>query len=163
MKKLFFIAIYLFSFFFSQSQTSINIGPYISLGSQTREDDGAGVGISAEAAKNLFQKGAVRLYSGYTQFPKDIGGRVRFIPVRAGYQQELFKNVFAFADAGTGTLFYPSFHYTRLSYDIGATYRIQLLKNFFQLSIAYNHTKDNSESYFGWVDYRIAYGFNFKE
>jgi hypothetical protein len=100
--------------------------------------------------------------SGYTQFPGAYGYRVKFIPVRAGYQHDFLKRFFAAADIGTGILVYPDYTYARLSYGLDLGYKFLLKKNFLQFSIAYEHTKQDLYGYYGWVNYRLAYGINFK-
>ncbi|RYZ27647.1 MAG: hypothetical protein EOO10_12065 [Chitinophagaceae bacterium] len=121
-----------------------------------------GKGISCERTTPLLKNGALRFITGYIQFPGAFGDRVKFIPARAGYQHFFLKHFFGAVDIGTGILIYPDYSYCKISYGVGLGYKFLLNKNFLQFSVAYEHTKRDAVGYFGWVNYRIAYGISFK-
>ncbi len=165
MTKTVFIFFFSLIYFAGFSQNAVNVGPQISLGSNSfSADGGIGFGVSGEFIHHLKNEGALRVYLGYYAFhyytaQHDVVG---FSPIRIGYQYFLFNKKFTvFADAGGG-LFYHTFYNFVTSVGAGGAYIFNFnKKHFMQLSAIYNYNFKQKINNSSWVDVRVAYGLNF--
>jgi hypothetical protein len=167
----FFLTLFFIPFFsYSQNTHFVSIGPDLSIPSTNLGSANVSLGGSFQYQLKFNAPVAAQLHVGYAHFEDQFGGKVSFLPVRAGLAGFLYQDLlFVSADAGFSKYHSPTTgtKQTGFSFGTGAGYRLPLSnKQFLQFSAYYNlHNFKNDlfgQNYnYNWFNIRAAFGLAF--
>lgn len=164
MKRAAFFLIIVFAFWtqYAAAQNTLSFGADLNFSNKNLSNK-TGVGLSAEYLNKTSPRGGIRVYSAYDAFHVSNDSHLRFVPLRAGYQQFIYSdNLLVYAETGIAGLFAPGSHHAGFSAAIGTGYKLNLPKaQLVQLSLAYNFVRYRQN--YGWLAVRAAWGIKFGE
>jgi hypothetical protein len=144
------------------------VGPQLGFASNFSSSAKTGLGASIEYTGQFSEHLGARVYVGYDRFKgkyfaEDV---VSFLPVRAGLQGFVYKDIFSvFAEAGVASFHAKSteIHNSNFTYALGVAYRMPLgqSKQFLQVSGAYDYYRYSDQFHYSWYNIRLAYGLGF--
>lgn len=156
--KTIFILFSLFTIHFANAQYEINVGGNAGFFKYLKQ--GVGIGASAEIKKYLGSDGAIRFYAGYSSLPvlDSKTEHMRFIPIRIGYEQNIFHHFFVFGDVGMGLEKFTSIEktYSGFSYGFGGGYKIKTGVRHIDISAIF-HGLNTEAGILNFMDLRIGY------
>jgi hypothetical protein len=168
MKKcvlLFVLFLKMISMAYSQIGHSVSIGPDLGIGANFGKASKLSLGASFNYTLHLSDKVGIRLHAGYNRFNANIpGDYVSFLPLRAGLQAFVYKDIFfVFAEGGVTTFndSTPEDPLSKFSWAAGLGRNIPLDekgKSFIQVSACFNFYKHRQYSNYTWFNLRAAYG-----
>lgn len=157
--KTFFILLTLFVFQNSHAQYEVNLGANVGFFKDPFKN-GVGIGASAEFKRYIASNGAIRFYAGYSSLPliDSKTERMGFIPIRIGYEQNLFQHFFVLGDLGIGLEKFTSIDkiYSGFSYGYGAGYKLKAGMRHIDFSAIF-HGLNTEAGILNFMDLRVGY------
>jgi hypothetical protein len=153
-----------------QTMQTISIGGDLSVPSSSLKSSSPSFGGSLQYLFKFNAPVGLQFHVGYNHFKDALGGKVNFLPVRAGVVSYLYEDLlYVYADAGISHYQSPTTTTKQdgFSFGIGAGFRQELSRNnFLQFSAYYNlhnfKLPATGQNYnYTWFNVRAAYGFSF--
>jgi hypothetical protein len=149
----------------SQISHSVSIGPDLGIGANFGKGSKLSPGGSFNYTLHLSDKFGIRLHAGYNKFNAKIkGDYVSFLPLRAGLQAFIYKDIFfVFAEGGVATFndSTPEDPLSKFSWAAGLGRNIPLNEKgnqYIQTSACFNFFKHGQYLNYTWFNLRAAYG-----
>lgn len=166
----FFVFMCVHTLIYAQKRNFISMGPDISLPSTNLKGTSVSIGGSFQYQIKFNAPVALQLHAGYSHFKDGFGGKVNFLPIRAGVVGYLYQDIlYVYTDAGISHYQSPTTTTKQngFSFGFGGGYRQKLgVSQFLQFSTYYNlhnfKLAATSQNYnYTWFNIRAAYGFSF--